>query len=319
MSQVRVHLVATGGTIAGVADDPATTTRYLAGSLAGHALLESIPEAHHAASISISQPFNLDSKDFGPGHWLQLAREVTELIGEPTVDAIVVTHGTDTLEETAFLLDRLIPPGKPVVLTCAMRPASAHSADGPLNLLHAIQVAASGVTCEAGVVAVINERIHSGSWLRKAHTHAISAFDLSGSAIGWAHPPALVGARAAPRRQPELLACLDELPRVDVLWVGAGAEPDLLAASVAHGARAVVLCLPGNGSLPIAWHDAVDRATSRGIVVVRASRTGEGRVVDDADDDHRHRFAAGQLSPAQSRVALMLALAAGLPPHHFFA
>ncbi|MCB1888143.1 MAG: asparaginase [Rhodocyclaceae bacterium] len=317
MSLPRVHLIATGGTIAGVADDPAATTRYQAGSLAGHALLESIPEAHRAASISIAQPFNLDSKDLGPGHWLQLARDVSSALADPAVDAVVVTHGTDTLEESAFLLDRLLPPGKPVVMTCAMRPASAHSADGPLNLLHALRVAASGATREAGVVAVVNERIHAASRLRKGHSHALDAFEHGDSAIGWSDPPGLDGRPEVPARMPSLLGRLDELPRVDVLWVGAGSEPDLLAASISHGARAIVLCLPGNGSLPETWSDAVHKALACHTVVVRASRTGRGRVARQPDDGGR-LFAAGRLGPAQARVALMLALAGGLAPDHFF-
>ncbi|MCB1954604.1 MAG: asparaginase [Rhodocyclaceae bacterium] len=313
----RIHLIATGGTIAGVADDRASTTRYQAGSLAGHALLEAIPEVHGFARITISQPFNLDSKDLGPGHWLQLARDVAEALVDPACDAVVVTHGTDTLEESAFLLDRLFAPGKPVVLTCAMRPASAHSADGPLNLLHAVQVAASGVTRQTGVVAVINEQIHAASRLHKRHTRALDAFEGGDSVIGWSDPPSLDLGPETPARLPGLLSSLSELPRVDVLWVGAGSEPDLMASSISHGARAIVLCLPGNGSLPAVWLDAVKKALARDVIVVRSSRTGAGRVTPQPGDGPM-LFASGRLTPPQARIALMLALAGQLAPAHFF-
>ncbi len=317
MSLPRILLIATGGTIAGVADEAASTTRYQAGSLGAQALLDAVPEAFEIARFEISQPFNLDSCDLSPGHWLQLAREVAAGMADAQIDGILVSHGTDTLEETAFLLDRLIAPGKPLVLTCAMRPASAHSADGPLNLLHAVQAAAVPALGEFGTLVVVNERIHSGSWLVKRHTQALDAFDHEESAIGRCAPPRIECRRESPPRAPELLPRLGELPRVDVLWVGAGSEPDLLSSCIAHGARGLVLALPGNGSLPAAWKAAVGMALAKGVPVVRASRTGDGPVAAQAED-RGGLFRAGRLGPAQARVALMLALAAELPPQHFF-
>jgi len=315
MSLPRILLIATGGTIAGVADEAASTTRYQAGSLGARALLDAVPEVYEIARIEISQPFNLDSKDLAPGHWLQLAREVADACRDESIDAIVITHGTDTLEETAFFLDRLIPAGKPVVMTCAMRPASAHSADGPLNLLHAIQLAAGGHTRELGIVAVINEQIHAASRLRKLHTQSVGSFELAASRIGSSSPPGIECRPLGPPRAPQLLDRLSELPRVDVLWVGAGTDPDMLSACIAHGSKGLVLQLPGNGSIPCAWESAIGMAIATGIPVVRASRAAIGRVAQQPDP--AGVISAGSLSPAQARVALMLALAGGLPANQF--
>ena len=317
MSLPRILLIATGGTIAGSASDATATTGYFAGSLSATALLEAVPELFTRAHFSLSQPFSLDSRDMGPGHWLQLAREVGLACANPAIDGVVITHGTDTLEETAFFLDRVLAPGKPVVMTCAMRPATAHSADGPLNLLQAVAVAGSAEAAGLGVLVVVNERIHAANGLAKRHTQAVEAFDRSGAVLGWANPLRFDLWPRAITRRPEMLDTLGNLPRVDVLWVGAGSDPNLLAAAVAHGARALVLALPGNGSIPAAWLSGVGMALAKGIPVVRASRVGEGCVTPDALDQPS-LIPAGTLSPQQARVALMLALGGGLAPDYFF-
>ena len=316
MALPRLLLIATGGTIAGTADSASRTTGYQAGSLAATALLDAIPEVHEQAHFELSQPFSLDSSDMTPSHWLQLAREVAAARSRQDIDGVLITHGTDTLEETAFLLDALLAPGKPVVMTCAMRPASAHSTDGPLNLLHAVGVACHPGAAGLGVLVVANDRIHLGARISKRHTQSVDAFERETSVIGWANPPTIDYQPRAAVHAPELLASLGTLPRVDVLWVGAGSEPDALASSIAHGARAVVLALPGDGSVPGTWREAVGKANARGVAVVRASRTGDGAVSEKANDSAL-LIAAGTLTPACARVALMLALAGGDAPQRF--
>ena len=317
MTTPRILLIATGGTIAGVAADPSQPAHYQAGSLDAATLLSALPGLAGIADIRLRQPFNLDSCELGPAHWLAIAREVAAGMDDAAIDGIVVTHGTDTLEETAFLLDRLFAPTKPLVLTCAMRPANALSADGPSNLTRAIEAAITPALAALGTVVVIDERIHAAAWLRKHDARALDAFGHGGSTIGRCGPIAIDFEPRVPPRIPGRIEVLGLLPRVDVLWVGPGSATDLLAAALANGACGVVLALPGNGTLPTAWRKAVDHATRRQVAVVRASRTSRG-AVSAAPDDTPLLFAAGRLGPAQARAALMLAIAAQLPADHFF-
>ena len=281
------------------------------------ALLKGVPQIARLADIRVCQPFNLDSSDLGPEHWLRIAREVADAMADGSVAGVVVTHGTDTLEETAFLLDRLIEPSKPLVMTCAMRPANALSADGPSNLLRSVEAALTPTVGSLGTVVVANEHIHAAAWLRKGDTQALDAFDHVASRIGRCGPVQIDARPQLPARAPELLATLDRLPRVDVLWVGAGSDADLLRASLDRGARGVVLALPGNGTLPAAWRDAVAEALACHVPVVRASRCCTG-TVGAGPADTAQSFAAGRLGPAQARIALMLAISAALPARHFF-
>ncbi|MCB1905979.1 MAG: asparaginase [Rhodocyclaceae bacterium] len=313
----RILLIATGGTITGVAADRSRPSHYRAGRLAADALLAAVPELAGVADVTVRQPFSLDSCEMGPDHWLQITREVAAGMADNDITGVVVTHGTDTLEESAFFVDRLIEPCKPIVMTCAMRPANALSADGPSNLMRAFEAASTAALASLGTVVVANERIHAAAWLRKGDTLALDAFDRGGSCVGRCGPVEIDTRPRLPARAPGLLAGLARLPRVDVLWIGAGSSADLLSACLERGARGLVLALPGNGTLPAAWRSAAADAIARGVPVVRASRTGGG-AVGAATDDTAMLFAAGRLGPPQARVALMLAIAAGLPARHFF-
>jgi L-asparaginase len=307
-----IVLIATGGTIAGAAPSATDTTGYAAGALHADTLLAAVPALGEVAHIRAEQPFSLDSRDLGPAHWLAIARRVRSVLDEPQVAGVVITHGTDTLEETACFVDATLASRKPVVMTGAMRPATALSTDGPMNLYHALCVAVHPDSAARGVLVVFGESILAADGVRKAHTRRLEAFAAGhGGCVGqtaplrfFAPPPV----RAAPLALPD---AADRLPRVDVLWVGAGSPPAALEQAVASGARGIVLALPGNGSVPAAWREAVARAVAGGVPVVRATRAGAGAVTPVADDAELGTLAAGDRAPAAVRVVMMIALAGG--------
>ena len=308
-----IALIATGGTIAGAAASATDTTGYAAGSLGAAELLAAVPQLGELAEIRAEQAFNLDSKDMGPGHWLQLARRAQALLDDPAIDGIVITHGTDTLEETAWFLHLVLHGDKPVVMTAAMRPATALSADGPMNLWEAVQVASSAAFRGPGVLVAVGGEVFGAADFAKCHTVRPAAFCApQGGPMGLAAPPArLRGGHTAPAA---LLArgTLDtvrELPWVEVLHVSAGADPRLLDLLRDAGAAGVVLALPGNGSLPDAWLPAIARAAGAGLRLLRASRVAAGPVTERGRASPLP--AAGFRTALQARILLMLALATG--------
>jgi L-asparaginase len=308
----RIHLIATGGTIAGTAPDAADTQHYTIGGLSAEALVAGVPPLKNLAEISVEQLCNLDSKDMTPAHWLGLARATQAALARPEVDGVVVTHGTDTMEESAFFLDLVLPPGKPVVFTGAMRPATALSADGPMNLFDAVTVAASAEARDLGVVLVMHGRIHAARNVTKGQPLAQEAFT-SGEAgvLGWV-PPVRISRRPIRVGAPTGIPATDELPRVDLLLVGAGSSPDLIAACINAGARGVVLALPGNASLPVAWEAAALPALAAGAAVLRCARAGSG--ASRTPLPGAPQIPTSSLPAAKARVALMVALAASGRP-----
>ena len=237
-------------------------------------------------------------------------------LDESTIDAVVITHGTDTLEETAFFLHLVLTSDKPVVMTAAMRPATALSADGPMNLYQALSVAATPAARGRGVLVVVADRIWSARDVAKRHTQAIDALgDTDSGPLGWAHPPRFSSAPDSRLAGRIPLATLQmdgkaSLPNVEILFVAAGSSPDLITAACAF-ARGLVFALPGNGSVPQRLAPALEACRRQGVTVVRASRTGAGPVAPLSDALAGPLLCAGQLSPAKARIALMLALAQG--------
>lgn len=310
-----IALIATGGTIAGAASLSSDTAAYVAGTVDVSALLAAVPGLEDIADIRAETLFRLDSKDMTPTHWLALAQRVQALADEDDVDGILITHGTDTVEETAFFLHLTLATTKPVVLTAAMRPATALSADGPMNLFTAARVAGTRSFGALGTLVVMNDRIHAAREVCKWHTRAIEGIGSPESgALGWANPPRLGRPGIAADRALTPLSDLDTLhwpPAVEVLYLSAGASTRLLDACIDAGAHGVVLACAGNGSLPQNWQPAVERAIAAGCAVVCGSRVAQGFVGGGhAPAGVMH---AGALSPTKARVALMLALNCGTP------
>ncbi len=314
----RVTLLATGGTIAGAAA-ARSRSGYDPGRIAGADLLAAAPGIEKAAALTVEQVSSIGSQDMHDAVWFTLARRIKAIFDADAADGIVISHGTDTLEETAFFLALTIPRRRPVVLTGAMRPPSAISADGPANLLHAVQVAASLSARDRGVMAVMNETIHDPRHVFKTHTTAVNAFAsinsgplgcVNAAGVRFYQPPvqnAKTGPRfRLPRRPP--------LPRVVIIYAHAGMDAGLVEAAVGGGARGIVLAGAGNGNAAAAVLDALAAAARRDILVVRAARIPGGCVSRnvEVDDDRRGFVAALYLSPVKARILSQLLLANGI-------
>lgn len=318
MRKPRIALIATGGTIAGTAGSATDTHGYTAGQLGADALIAAVPQLAGLARVDAEQLFNIDSKDMTPQHWLVLSRRVQALADDARVDGIVITHGTDTLEETAYFLHITIATTKPVVMTAAMRPATALSADGPLNLYQAVELACRPAAGRAGVLAVLGDRILPASTIAKRHPSAVDAFAHAGALTTLAADTALQA--LAPQRYSRIAlpAELQTLPPVELLTVAAGGSPALASAvaralaraSLLTGAAGLVLALPGNASLPEAWLPALEELP-HAVPVVLASRCGGG-IHRQRDNAPANWLDAGALDPLKARVRLIAALGAGL-------
>jgi len=303
-----VVILATGGTIAGTAALATDTTGYRAGALGVDALVAGVPALaeHRLESESVAA---IDSKDMDEATWQRLATRVAQHLARPEVAGVVVTHGTDTLEETAYFLHRVLAPAKPVVLTAAMRPASALSADGPANLLDAVTLAqAPGVR---GVSVVFAGAVWGAVGLRKVHTLQTGAFAGSdGGPIARLEGGVLRVFRAWPEGAAlglgRIAAEPSTWPRVEIVMNHAGADGRLVDDAVIAGTAGIVVAGTGHGTVSARMEAAIARARGEGVRVTRASRCAFGPVLPrGADDD-----AAGELSAVQARVELQLALLA---------
>ncbi|KIP19303.1 L-asparaginase [Burkholderia ubonensis] len=311
----RIAVLATGGTIAGAAPDAASTAGYQAGALGVNFLLDAVPALASVARIDAEQVASIDSKDLALPLWNTLAARIDALMADDAVDGIVITHGTDTLEETAYALHLTVRGDKPVVLTAAMRPATALSSDGPLNLLNAVTVAAHPAARGQGVLVAFNNRIHGARDVVKTSTYAVDAFQSPElGALGWVQDGRVEFARRVTRPHDSQLAMLNAWPAVEVVASYSGATRTAVDALVAAGVRGLVVAGTGNGSIHATLQAALADAVKQGVAVVRASRVGSGHVMKNgaACDDALGFVSAGSLNPFKARVLLMLALANGI-------
>jgi len=308
-----IVILATGGTIAGVAPSATETKDYKAGVLNVESLLRSVPGIGAVARITGEQVANIDSSQMTDKIWLTLANRVSELLARKDVDGVVVTHGTDTMEETAFFLNLVVKSVKPVVLTGSMRPSSAISADGPLNLLNAVVLAASPEARGKGVLVALNERICGARDVTKTSTTAVETFSSRElGCFGYVLDKKVTFFQQPVKRHTVksefTVQGLASLPRVDILYGQAFESADLTEASVKAGAKGIVHAGLGNGGMYSAVKAALKNAAARGVVVVRSSRTGSGIVTPYADYDKLGFIPAGSLNPQKARILLMLAL-----------
>lgn len=318
----RVVVLGTGGTIAGTASSAQDHTGYTAAQLGVAQLLAPLDEAG-PGHIESEQVLQLDSKDMDHTGWQQLARRVAHHLARTEVLGIVITHGTDTLEETAYFLQRVLAPAKPVVMTAAMRPATALQTDGPQNLRDALAVVRwPGAQ---GVVAVVAGRVIAAGDLRKVHPYRLDAFDAGDAGpLGQVEEGRLRLWRAWPEGPPACPAALRrevaQWPWVAVVISHAGADARLVDALLAQGVNGLVVAATGNGTLHAALVPALARAAASGVPVVRATRCASGALVGEQADSLLAAAAsapsgglpplagAGALTPVQARVELLLAL-----------
>ncbi|ODV41601.1 L-asparaginase [Cupriavidus sp. UYMMa02A] len=313
MSQLpRIVVLATGGTIAGASANPASSARYQAATVPVATLLAAVPALQSVARIEAEQVAQVDSKDMVFSLWSALADRVQYWCGQPDVAGIVITHGTDTLEETAMFLHLTQACAVPVVLTAAMRPSTSLSADGPLNLLDSVRVAAHADARGKGVLVVLNQQVHAARDVAKAHTSAVDAFvSAQCGPLGYVQDDLVRIARAPVRTATGVLPVPEQWPDVEI--VASYAQPGRVAvdAMVGTGVRGLVVAAAGNGSVHETLVAALRDAAAAGVAVVRSSRTGAGHVaIPPAADPVDGVFvSAADLNPYKARVLLLLALA----------
>ncbi|MDE2295958.1 MAG: type II asparaginase [Gammaproteobacteria bacterium] len=308
----RVHLLGTGGTIAGAQPDP-RHAGYSAGVFPIERLLSAVPGLAELARLSWEQIVNIGSQDMDDSIWLALATRVNEHADGAAIDALLITHGTDTLEETAYFLSLVTANATPVVIVGAMRPATAISADGPGNLYNGVAVAADPRAPGRGTLLCMDGEIHRPRYAVKTSTMGANAFSsLLGGLVGVVQTGRVAWFEPAPaiRAATFSVAGLDRLPRVDVLIAHAGMNADLIDAAVAAGARGLVIAGVGSGNMSARAIARLADAAASGVAVVRSSRVPRSMVLRNGEvDDDRYGFvAARDLNPGKSRVLLQLAL-----------
>jgi L-asparaginase len=311
----RLRLLATGGTIAG-AQTSGDGRGYTAGAFSIADLVAAVPQIAALAELTVEQVARIGSQDMNEAVWRQLAGRAQAALDDPGIAGVVITHGTDTMEETGYFLNLVLKTAKPVVLVGAMRPATAISADGPMNLYNAVAVAAAPESAGRGVLVVANDEIHFAREVAKTNTTQLGTFKSPNRGLaGLIHSgrlhyfgPTVRRHTAASEFAP--LAAV-ELPRVDIVYAHAGMGRELIDAAVSAGARGVVIAGVGDGNMPAAALAACTAATRAGVVVVRSSRTGGGLVERniEVDDDAAGFVSAEELNPQKARVLLMLGLA----------
>ena len=307
-------MLATGGTIAGAAASD-VQAGYTSGQVGVEQLLAAVPQAKKLANLKGEQISNIGSQDMNDEVWFKLARRINELTAMKDVDGIVITHGTDTIEETAYFLNLVTKSRKPVVLTAAMRPSTALSADGPLNFYNAVAVAANKDAAGRGVLVVVNDWIHGASSLTKASTTAVQTFlsPLRGliGTVAYGDAEFYRGPVGRNTVDSEFsLEGLTSLPRVDIVMAYENMDGALIDCAVAAGAKGVVVAGVGNGNMTETALNALGAQAKKGIVCVRSSRVVTGRVGRNVEvDDDKYGFVASlDLNPQKSRVLLRLAL-----------
>ncbi len=311
----KVMILATGGTIAGKAAGP-SDYGYKSGEFKIEDLINAVPGIKDLADIKGEQIVNIGSQDMNDAVWLKLAKRINELEKSKDVDGIVITHGTDTLEETSYFVDLVSKGDKPVVFVGSMRPATAVSADGPANLYNAVAVAANPTSKGRGALVVLNDSIHDARNVVKTNTTNVEAFQsnnrgpeglINSGKIKWLDEQP--GEKHEHKSKFDV-AALEQLPRVDIIYAHANMSPDLITSAVKNGAKGLVIAGVGDGNMTQPAQDALAQAAKQGVVVVRSTRLPQGLVLrnNEVNDDEKGFVASSEFTPPKSRVLLQLAL-----------
>jgi L-asparaginase len=309
-----VQIITTGGTIASRVD-PATGAAFPV--MHASELLDSIPDLTKHAQVRMKEFALVPSFDMTPGIVARLAGDIRDIFSSAEVDGVVVTHGTDTMEESAFALDLLLDCPGPVVVTGAMRNASQPGSDGPRNLLSAVRTAASPAMRGIGVAVVMNDQVHAPRYVTKTHTTATDTMVSPGVGPLGTVDDGGVWLRWVPRRL-DRMPDVEPEPRVYLIKMAAGMDDLLLRAVLKAGARGLVVEGSGAGHMPGNWKPALEDLLAASVPVVLTSRCGRGRVVPIYSGDlggvtlrQMGVIPAGDLTGIKARVALMFALGAG--------
>ncbi|MBF9002761.1 asparaginase [Vibrio nitrifigilis] len=319
--QPHVTIYATGGTIAGASKSNIDSTDYKAGSLGVDKLIQAVPEIKQFADVSGVQISNVGSPDVNQKTLLSMTKAINKDLAKPSTHGVVVTHGTDTLEETAFFLDMTVNSDKPVVIVGAMRPATAISADGAMNLYDAVKLASVDAAKGRGAMVAMNDRISPAYYVTKTNTHAVETFAapeqgyIGGFISG---QPYFYYADTKPINKPNFdITTVTTLPKVVILYSYQDQSGELLKDAIKDGAKGIVIAGTGDGSTPSWIQDTIKQAMKDGIPVVVASRVPTGYV-----STHENAIGSGFYNPQKSKIILELALAKGekIPQiRHYFA
>ena len=318
MTKPHVAIVSTGGTIVSSGASETQMTGYSIQGLKVDDLIAAVPSLANVAEITVHPVCNIPSSCINETIWLQLCEVVQQLASNANIDGIVITHGTDTMEETAFFLNLVVKTNKPVVITGAMRPATALSADGPLNLYNAVQVAGNDTACGKGVLIVLNGLITGARDTTKTNTTAVQTFQSRdfgayGYVIGndieffsqSTKPHTLLTEFTLPA-----LMKVPSLPRVDIVYAHGSEDGLFINAAVKAGAKGIVYAGTGHGTVSEKAEEALTKAVHAGVTVVRSSRTGSGLVLDGLSRWQETGFIPSRsLSPQKARILLELSLA----------
>lgn len=317
----KIVLLTTGGTIVSSGESSTQTTGYRLGNLTVNTLLDQLPDLKDKVELEQEAVCHVDSSSMTSEIWLKLARTVQAAVDRDDVDGVVITHGTDTMEETAFFLHLVLKTDKPVVMTGAMRPATALSADGTLNLYNAVQVALADESRGMGVLVVLNNMITSARFATKTNTTNVATFSgMTAGELGIVVDNAVMyftrTVRPHTMTTPFSIADFandESFPRVEILFSHADDDSRLVDAVTASGADGLVFAGLGNGCIPDKVLPGLIRAHEKGLALVRASRVFTGAVFNGLSEwEEAGLVSAWNLSAAKSRILLQLALKKGI-------
>jgi L-asparaginase len=311
----NVVILATGGTIAGSGATSTTTVGYKAATVPVQALIDAVPELKKIATVRGEHIFQIASQNMTNEYWLKLAKRVNQLFQQPDVDGIVVTHGTDTLEETAYLRNLVSKSDKPVVIVGAMRPSTALSADGPINLFNAVLIAGSKEAVGKGVLVCLNDQINAARDVTKTNTSTADTFKSPElGLLGYVQGDRVAFYRL-PARKHTLnsefdISGVDKLPNVEIVYGFANVSRTAVDAIAASGVDGIVYAGVGDGNPSELTEQALADARAKGILIVRSARAGNGIVArnNEVDDDKRDFVVSDTLNPQKARVLLTVAL-----------
>ena len=311
----NVVILGTGGTIASSGDSSTMTVGYTNANIGIEQVLISVPELKNIANVTGEQFVQIPSFNMTNEIWLKLAKRINTLLAQDNVDGIVITHGTDTIEETAYFLNLVVKSKKPVVIVGAMRPATAMSADGPINLYNAVILAGSKEAIGKGVLVTLNDTINAAREVTKKSTFRADTFQaVELGSLGYIQENKAQFYRSVTRKHTVNtefdISKIDQLPKVDIVYGYADNNRVAVDAFVANGAKGIVSAGTGNGSFSDSLLEGMIDAKAQGVAIVRSSRTGDGMVArnGEVEDDKYNFVVADNLNPQKARILLMLAL-----------
>lgn len=311
----KIIIIALGGTISAKGKDRMDLKDYTSGHYTGEDFLTFIPELNGLAIITVKQMDNISSTAIHSTHWIHLRNQIDYYLNKENYDGVVITHGTNTLEETAYFLHLTVPSNKPIVLTGAQRPFSAMSTDAHLNLIHAVHVAIDNQSMNKGVLVVLNNTIHSARDVTKTSTYKLEAFQAEQlGALGFIDPDDTVNFYNIPARKHTLQstfssASLECLPKVEIIYSYAGATGKLINYIAKSGKyRGVIMAGTGAGRFSPEEDEALHKASKYGLSIVRCSRVESGRIIDIDHYSPLQAINGDNLTPQKARILLMLAL-----------